>query len=456
MAITKIHPIKTTLNLSIDYICDPAKTDEEILISSFLCGHKTAALEFAKTKEKMNSQSKNIARHLIQSFMPGEVSPELAHTIGKELCDKHLQGKYEYVITTHVDKGHIHNHIIFSNVSHLDGKAYISNKRSYHQIRNISDSLCREHRLSIASESSTSQARNKIKGSSYKEYQERKKGNSYKAKLQYAIDLAIKKAIDWDDFLRLLQLQGYEIKYGKHISFRAVGQERFTRAKTIGYDYTEEKIKERITDSQKNKGHRTYTSKSPSNRIVDISSNEIASRSEGFARWLKLQNLKAMSKSWNDITKNNLTDLDSFNSYIEQIHDKLGRLQSELKVLENDIDTKKTVLKNIQNLNKYNAIYKNYLSAKDIDKFFRKHESEIIIYEAAQTYLSSQYKKSSPPTEDALTKDIKLLTRKSTTLYQSHKEHKKTVKEVNQLRQNLDDYLRSEDTRTYIKLKGQS
>ncbi len=456
MAITKIHPIKTTLNLSIDYICDPAKTDEEILISSFLCGHKTAALEFEKTKEKMNSQSKNLARHLIQSFMPGEVSPELAHTIGQELCDKHLQGKYEYVITTHVDKEHIHNHIIFSNVSHLDGKAYISNKRSYHQIRNISDSLCREHQLSIATESNTSQVRNKTKGSSYKEYQERKKGNSYKAKLQYTIDLAIKKATDWDDFLRLLQSQGYEVKYGKHISFRAVGQERFTRAKTIGDDYTEEKIKERIDNSLKNKRHLTYTSKRSSNRIVDISGNELASRSEGFARWLKLQNLKIMSKSWNDLIENDLTDIDSFNSYIEQVHDKLGMLQSEIKELENDIASKKIVLQNLRNRDKYHAIYKNYLAAKDKDRFFRDHETEIIIYEAAENYLSSIYKTSTLPTEDLLTKSIECLTRNSSTLYQSHKDQKEKVKEVSQLRQNLEDYLRQDDRRYFKNTKEQS
>ena len=456
MAITKIHPIKTTLNLSIDYICDPAKTDEEILISSFLCGHKTAAIEFAKTKEKMNSQSKNLARHLIQSFMPGEVSPELAHTIGQELCDKHLQRKYEYVLTTHVDKGHIHNHIIFSNVSHQDGRAYISNKKSYHQIQNISDSLCKEYQLSIATESNTSKTRNKTNGSSYKEYQERRKGNSYKAKLQYAIDLAIRKGKDWEDFLRILQSQGYEIKRGKHISFRAVGQERFTRAKTIGDDYTEDKIKERISASHKNKGHRTYTSKSPSNRIVDISTNQLASRSEGFARWLKLQNLKIMSKSWNEINENNLTDIDSFNSYIEQVHDKLEMLQSEIKGLENDITSKKIVLQNLRNRNKYHAVYKNYLSTQNKDKFFRNHETEIIIYEAAETYLSSRYRKSAMPSEDTLIKKIDFLTRNSTTLYQSHKDQKDKVKEVNQLRQNLDDYLRQQDNQTFIKLKEQS
>jgi len=449
MAITKIHPIKTTLNLSIDYICNPAKTEEEILISSFLCGHKTAALEFSKTKEKMNSTSKNLARHLIQSFMPGEVSPELSHRIGQKLCEQHLQGKYEYILTTHVDKGHIHNHIIFSNVSHLDGKAYISNKRSYHQIRNISDSLCKEYQLSIATESNTSQARNKTKGGSYKEYQERKKGNSYKAKLQYAIDLAIRKAVDWDDFLRILQSQGYEIKFGKHISFRAVGQARFTRAKTIGDDYTEERINERIVSSVNTRVNRTQHTKIPSKKIVDISSNKLALKSEGFARWLKLKNLKIMSKSWTDITEYNISDPDTFQSYIESIHDKLGAIQSSIKEVESEISTKKVTLQNLQNYNKYNAIYRRYITSNDKDMFFRNHESEIIIFEAAQIFLSSGYKNSSLPSVNKLMEEMKDLANRVSTLYQNHENQKSKVKDANQLHQNLDDYLRQEDHRSF-------
>ncbi|MBN2797417.1 MAG: relaxase/mobilization nuclease domain-containing protein, partial [Clostridia bacterium] len=237
MAITKIHPIKTTLDLSIDYICDSEKTDEQILIYSYKCGFKTAALQFANTKEIMNSQSKNLGRHLIQSFMPDEVTPAVAHQIGQELCEKHLKSKYEYVLTTHVDRGHIHNHIIFNNVSFVDGKAYISNKKSYHQIRNQSDELCSQHGLSVIA----GDLKGKFNGVSYKEYQERKSGNSYKAKLQYAIDSAIKRSKDWNEFLEILKHDGYEIKPGKHISFRAINQERFTRSKTIGPDYTEDR-----------------------------------------------------------------------------------------------------------------------------------------------------------------------------------------------------------------------
>ncbi|ABR50055.1 Relaxase/mobilization nuclease family protein [Alkaliphilus metalliredigens QYMF] len=255
------------------------------MISSYKCGYKTAALQFENTKEIMNSQCKNLARHLIQSFIPGEATPTLAHQIGQELCEKHLKGKYEYVMTTHIDKGHIHNHIIFNNVSFVDGKAYISNKKSYHQIRNESDHICKDNGLSIIT-SDDLQNNNKTKGKSYKEYQEQKSGNSYKAKLKYTIDPAIKKSKDWDEFITLMQEYGYEIKHGQHISFKAINQERFTRAKTIGSDYSEELIKERIENRVGGKLNHTTRQRTPI-KVVDIDSNKLASESAGFTRWLK-------------------------------------------------------------------------------------------------------------------------------------------------------------------------
>ena len=207
MAVTKIHPIKSTLKAALDYIMDSNKTDEKILISSLNCNPITAHLEFEQTKIECNSKAKVLARHLIQAFAPGETTSEEAHKIGIELCEKVLQGKYEYVITTHVDKEHIHNHILFNNVSFDTGKAYQSNKKSYHQIRNYSDDLCRKYKLSVIDEDYM-KFKNKYKtnGKSYKEYMEFKKGR----------------------FIR-------------------------TKETTLGKDYTNEKIKERIENNMNKK-----------------------------------------------------------------------------------------------------------------------------------------------------------------------------------------------------------
>ena len=149
MAITKIHPIKSTLKKAIDYIADPAKTDDKLLVSSFGCAVETADLEFEKTRLLAMQKGNNLAHHLIQAFEPGEVSYAQAHEIGRQLADEILGGKYEYVIATHINKEHCHNHIIFCAVDFAEHKKYISNRKSYAQIRRVSDRLCRENGLSV-------------------------------------------------------------------------------------------------------------------------------------------------------------------------------------------------------------------------------------------------------------------------------------------------------------------
>ena len=154
MAYIKIFPIKVTDKKALDYITNPNKTDEKLLVSSFGCSPETADLEFAMTREsaKKNGMDKgnNLAFHLIQSFKPGEVDAETAHRLGQQFADEVLKGKYEYVISTHVDKNHIHNHIIFNAASFVDHHKYVSNKRSYHKLCRISNRICQENRLATS------------------------------------------------------------------------------------------------------------------------------------------------------------------------------------------------------------------------------------------------------------------------------------------------------------------
>ena len=149
MAVTKIHPIKSTLKKALDYIANPAKTDDKLYVSSFGCAVETADIEFEKTRLRAMNKGNNLAHHLIQAFEPGEVTPEAAHEIGRQLADSILGGKYEYVLTTHIDKGHVHNHLIFCSVDFAEHKKYISNRKSYGFIRRTSDRLCKENGLSV-------------------------------------------------------------------------------------------------------------------------------------------------------------------------------------------------------------------------------------------------------------------------------------------------------------------
>ena len=314
MAVTKIKPITSTVEKAIDYIISPAKTDEKLLVSSYGCSSDLmAAREFEWTWEAAKQDGlasvKVLARHLIQSFDVGEVSAEQAHEIGWQLADEWLKGKHEYVLAAHVDKSHIHNHIIFNAVSFVDHHAYKSYKKIYYDMREISDKICAKNGLSVIPPTQG-------KGMDYKEYSEAKQGTSWKQKLRFAVDKNIMLAKDFDDFIRLMQESGYEVKQGKYISFRAEGQERFTRAKTIGDNYTEERIKERIVGKR---GRILPTERKGISLIIDIQNSIKAQQSKGFEHWAKVNNLKQAAKTLTYLTENNLLQYSDLESKVAEL-----------------------------------------------------------------------------------------------------------------------------------------
>ena len=255
MAYTKIHAIKATVDKAIDYICNPDKTDEQIYVSSYACAPETAAIDFKYTLDHCRENSPNKAYHLIQAFAPGEVSYEEAHRIGKELADKVLEGKYSYVLTTHIDKGHIHNHIIFCAADNIEYNKYHDCTQTYHRIRHLSDELCKEHNLSVIIPGGE-------RDKKYKEWQSDQNGSTWKTQLRRDINFCIKAASTYEEFLLLMRAKGYEIKgetFGeeavKYISFRPLDKERFVRgnAKSLGKEYTKERIMERIERKRERK-----------------------------------------------------------------------------------------------------------------------------------------------------------------------------------------------------------
>ena len=243
MAVTEIHAIKSTLNKALDYIMNPKKTDDTLLVDGYHCAPETAALQFNLTKKNFGKEDGILGFHVIQSFSPGEVDYETAHRLGQELADKIFNGRFQYVCATHIDRGHVHNHIIANSVSFENGNKFLSRRSTMYEIRKISDELCRENGLSVIEQP-------KEKGRSQYERTLEKKGQSWKALLRKNIDKAILNATDFDDFLKIMESLHYEIKRGKYISFRAEGQERFTRGKTLGYDYTEERLRERVAGAK--------------------------------------------------------------------------------------------------------------------------------------------------------------------------------------------------------------
>ena len=437
MAVTKIKAIRGTLSKAIAYILNPEKTDDKLLVSSYGCASETAAREFEWTRKIAEQKGMNpvriIARHVIQSFEIGEVTPELAHEIGKQFADEILGGKYEYVLTTHIDKDHVHNHLIFNAVDFVDYHAYKSYKRIYYDMREVSDRLCKENGLSVIPPSQN-------KGMGYKEYTEAKRGTSWKQKLKQTIDRLVITAKDYDDFLRLMQEAGYEIKTGKYISFRAEGQERFTRSKTIGENYTEERIKERITGRTPRRNRRQTVPKGIS-LIGDIQERISLIDSKGYEYKAKLTILKEAARTLNYLTENNLLQYADLEKKVEDVHSSYDRTGKELKGVEARLREVQPLIKNISNYQRLKPVYDAFQKAKDKPGFKAKHEAELVIFEAARSTLLAMQDDEKLPSLKTLQAQQQRLLEEQQRLYDERAKLKKEVKQIETIKSNVDTFL---------------
>lgn len=425
------------MSKAIAYILNPEKTDEKLLVSSYGCASETAAREFEWTRKIAEQKGMNpvriIARHVIQSFEIGEVTPELAHEIGKQFADEILGGKYEYVLTTHIDKDHVHNHLIFNAVDFVDYHAYKSYKRIYYDMREVSDRLCKENGLSVIPPSQN-------KGMGYKEYTEAKRGTSWKQKLKQTIDRLVITAKDYDDFLRLMQEAGYEIKTGKYISFRAEGQERFTRSKTIGENYTEERIKERIAGRTPRRSQRQTTPKGIS-LIGDIQERIRLIDSKGYEHKAKLTILKEAARTLNYLTENNLLQYADLEKKVEDIHSSYDRTGKELKGVEARLREVQPLIKNISNYQRLKPVYDAFQKAKDKPGFKAKHEAELVIFEAARSTLLAMQGDEKLPSLKTLQAEQAQLFEEQERLYAERNRFKKEAKQIETIKSNVDTFL---------------
>ncbi len=425
------------MSKAIAYILNPEKTDEKLLVSSYGCASETAAREFEWTRKIAEQKGMNpvriIARHVIQSFEIGEVTPELAHEIGKQFADEILGGKYEYVLTTHIDKDHVHNHLIFNAVDFVNYHAYKSYKRIYYDMREVSDRLCKENGLSVIPPSQN-------KGMGYKEYTEAKRGTSWKQKLKQTIDRLVITAKDYDDFLRLMQEAGYEIKTGKYISFRAEAQERFTRSKTIGENYTEERIKERIAGRTPRRNRRQTAPKGIS-LIGDIQERIRLIDSKGYEYKAKLTILKEAARTLNYLTENNLLQYADLEKKVEDVHSSYDRTGKELKGVEARLREVQPLIKNISNYQRLKPVYDAFQKAKDKPGFKAKHEAELVIFEAARSTLLAMQGDEKLPSLKTLQAEQAQLFEEQERLYAERNRLKKEAKQIETIKSNVDTFL---------------
>ena len=391
MAVTKIIPIRVTIQNSVEYICNPNKTDDRLLVHSENCYPHTAGLEFQHYMSQARAGGNTIGRHLIQSFAPGEVSPEQAHEIGKKLADEILKGEYAFVMATHVDRGHVHNHFVWCAANIVTHNKYRSNKNTYHEIRNISDRLCKEYELSVI------EPQAKTYGKSYDRYRPEQTSGSWRDKLKAAIDSLIPEAKDFEELLKLMEAQGYEIKRGKYISFRAEGQERFTRAKSLGEDYAEEEIRKRISEKPERRAEeKTPPTIAPTlppmekpktiKPLIDIAGNPKYAESRGLEQWARIQNLKNRAAAFNLMME--YGGVESFLKLLTDCRTDVATIENGIKANSERITALKYHRADIVTYHRTRPIYKEYSETKFFKERFRtKNESDIKDHERAAAAL---------------------------------------------------------------------
>ncbi len=446
MAYTKIHAITSTVNKAVDYICNPEKTDDSILISSYGCSPETAAYDFKFALSKTSQSDPNKAYHLIQSFFPGEVSYKEAHKIGIELADKLLEGKYSYIVSTHIDKGHVHNHIIFCAADNVNHNKYHDCKKTYYNIRRLSDDLCKEHELSVITPGEK-------RGKTYKEWQAGKSNSSWKETLKSDIDEAIKASATYEDCIALIRAKGYEVKgedFGekshKFISFRPLDRERFVRGsvKSLGAEYTKERIKERIEEKALAKDKKRVpfpTRKKPlvkdysKKNLIDTTEDKFA-ESPGLKHWADIQNLKIAAASYSQAGS------------IAELEKQIAAKSTLAKTARQSLVETEHQLKDLGQVLKYAEQYKSnriyhvrYQKSKDRDAYFRRHESELILHDGAENMLKRYGINPKTLDVEKLRSDYNALYSKKQALQATYKSAEKEAADLNRKLDNLNQYL---------------
>lgn len=454
MAISKIKPIKSTLKKALDYIMNPEKTEGGQLISSFGCSELTADIEMQLTSGKARNESERLGYHLIQSFSPeDDITPEKALELGKEFADKLLDGKYEYVIATHTDRDHIHNHIIFNSTSFVDYKKYHMPYWHKYRMFNINDKICRDNNLSVIEHKSGE------KGKNWHELNREGRGTNWKHKIKEAIDKAVKEAKDYEEFLHIMEMEGYEYEESNVLlKFRAgaEGQIKFTRTRTIGEDYTKEMLIKRIEDKQFNmervqvtnsRKHKSVSvenkirTKRSMNLIIDISKNTKAQQSKGYEHALVMANINTMARTMNYLQQNGLTTSEKLSAYMAERHSVVEALERNFLNLESERKALSEKIKFSQNYVKYKKVAMQARRKNVGDEFLKIHRDEIMLFNVAEIYMNKNGIDTSYLDIRQMIAEHKQLLEKRKIFNFEIKDAREKMKEIENVRNNVEQIL---------------
>ena len=451
MASTNIHSIKFTLGKALTYICDPQKTQNGGLLSAVNCHQDYAEMEFCYTRKIMNPNVKLLAFHAVQSFVPGEVTPEQAHEIGLETMKKLLKDEYEFVIATHVDKNHIHNHIIINSVNSKNGKSFSrehdrKQKSAWLELRQVSDSVVSERGLSVITNP-------KGRGANYYEWRHKENGTSWKQQLKNIIDETVKHSDNFEDFLQKLRAENIEVKYqdyvkksGRCLGFRIPGQKYFIYAPKLGWYYEENQINKRIeravirrSESRADAVSRRITEGSSADfmkRLYNLSDSRFDNF--GMQRWARIQNLKINFEVVNYLQDNGFSGSEEFFEKYHSLEDERFNNEEQISSINEQINFNKYRLKYLKIYREYKEIYETYRNSSSQEKYFRKHENEILLFREAAEQLKKTEPSNKLPNAGKLSAEIRELEEQKGRLIENNKAVGKKLKEYETVKYNLD------------------
>ena len=424
MAVTKIIAMHQNEGLTIaksignrtNYGMNPQKTENGRFVSSFACDPHTVVSEFVLSKKQYYSltgrKPKNdiLAYQVRQSFKPNEITPEEAHKIGYEFAERFLKGKHAFIVCTHTDKAHIHNHIYFNSTT-LDCKRKFRDRYFVSKdVARLSDLICIEHSLSVVE---NPQRRN----SAYNKWEGYQKVPSLRDLLRNDIDEVLKnKPKDFDDFISQMKEKGYSVKFGKHITFSNPRQKKNIRLRSLGRGYSEKEIKAAIWCNKVHRTKKNTKKQKASSLLIDVQQKLAEGKGKGYENWAKVFNLKQMAKTVLYLQENGFADYDEFSKKADEMTAKVNELREEIKVSENRIDELTILREQVINYFNTRETFAKYKASGYSKKFLVEHESEIILHRAAKNKFNELGLKKLP-TVKSINEEYSELTKKKKKAY---------------------------------------
>lgn len=450
MATTSIHSISTTIVRALAYISNLNKTKDGMLVQTYACSRNPdeAEKDFLNVRNSIGTgRGKTLAQHMIISFKPDEITPEKAFEFGNELCCRLLKDQYQYMLAVHTDKKHIHCHIIFNNINMENGKTFSyledrGKKKSWKALRKISDEICKENGLSVV------QDPDKNKGKSWYEWDKNRQGQSWKTKLKFALDECVMSSSNFEDFLRQVRDKGIEVSYNPehkiNLKFRMQGQEKWSRAKTLGWYYETPQIKKRIDNYKLLKSGQF--SKRQRTKIIDTSAEKFQS-SKGLERWANIRNMKEASRVINILTNLGIQSISEIEDRSVLGFNQRMNLVNDLNTAQHNIDTLSDTIRNVRTFKKYKPVhdeYKAQKSERQKKKYAEKYAPDLEKFKSASAYLKVYYPNGKVPSEEKLTNQRTELIEERKQLNEKFKTICGQLKDLDFARQTIEDYLNNE------------